>query len=92
MRRIVSQGFQITLRGLDPRLDRAIRELARREGISLNRAALRLLARGAGLSEERRDRIGNSLDPLIGTWSEREAAALLDSIQACEQIDPELWE
>ncbi len=84
---------QLTLRGLDPRLQREIRELARREGISSNKAALRLLEKGAGLRPaETHDRIGSSLDHLIGTWTEDEAKALTESIQSCEQVDRELWE
>jgi hypothetical protein len=84
---------QLTLRGLDPRLRREISELARRERISLNKAAVRLLERGAGIGRtDASDRIGSSLDHLIGTWSDAEATAFLDSIKSCEQIDAELWE
>lgn len=88
----MSQPDQLTLRGFDPRLRRAIEELARRERISLNRAALHLMEQGAGL--ERRpgeDRIGRSLDHLIGTWSENDAKDFLASIESVEQVDEELW-
>jgi len=84
---------QLTVRGLDRRLERKIRDLARRERISLNKAALRLLERGAGLdTSESADRIGHSLDHLIGTWTAEEADAFLESIQSCEQVDSELWD
>ena len=84
---------QLTLRGLDQRLQREIRALARRENISLNKAALRLLEKGAGLGlREAPDQIGHSLDHLIGTWTTEEAESFLDSIQSCEQVDKELWE
>ena len=83
---------QLTLRGLDRRLLQRIRELARQERISLNKAALRLLERGAGLAPARPDnRIGNSLDHLIGTWTAAEAKAFETAIKACEQIDEDLW-
>ena len=83
---------QLTVRGLDKRLLQAIRELARRERISMNKAALRLLERGAGLGTARADdRIGGSLDHLIGTWSSGEAKAFQESIRSCEQIDEDLW-
>lgn len=83
---------QLTLRGLDPRVQQEIRALARREGISLNKAALRLLERGAGVAgREPSDRIGPALDHLIGTWSDAEAEAFVGSIRACEQIEDELW-
>jgi len=84
---------QITLRGLDPRLRRELQAIARQQGISLNKAALQLLAKGAGLdAREDTDRIGHTLDPWIGTWTQAEADELLGSIQACEQIDHGLWE
>ena len=41
---------QITLRGLEPELEAAVRRLAVQEGISLNKAALKLIRMGAGLS------------------------------------------
>jgi len=89
----MSQGSQLTLRNLDPRVRREIRELARRERISLNKAALRLIDKGTGLAVKRDDdRIGHSLDHLIGTWTEHEAKVFIDSIQSCEQLDPDLWE
>jgi hypothetical protein len=82
---------QITLRGPDPELSREIDQLAQQEGISTNKAALRLLKRGAGLSAGGAKGIGDSLDHLIGTWSKKEAADLLSSITACEQVDEEFW-
>ena len=69
-----------------------LKRLARRERISLNKAAVRPLEKGAGVQpREQPNRIGNSLDHLIGTWSTKEAESLLTSIQACAQIDEDLW-
>jgi hypothetical protein len=88
----MSQPNQLTLRGLDRRLQREIRDLARRERISLNKAALRLLERGAGIGRPAdADRIGPSLDHLIGTWTQADADAFLASIESCAQVDAELW-
>jgi hypothetical protein len=84
---------QLTLRGFDRRVEREIRAIAKRERISLNKAAVRLLEKGAGLDAvEPPDRIGHSLDHLIGTWTEEEAEDLLASIHSCEQVDAELWD
>jgi hypothetical protein len=87
----MSRSAQLTLRGLGPELQRELRNLARRERTSLNRAALRLLERGAGIGRREADQIGSSLDHLIGTWTRHQADAFLDSIRSCEQIDEELW-
>jgi len=84
---------QITLRGLDPDVVQEIQRIARAENLSRNQAALRLLKKGAGLTEEKIPPrvIGNSLDRWVGDWSEEESREFLDSIQSCEQIDPEMW-
>jgi hypothetical protein len=82
---------QFTVRGLDARVEKEIRSLAKRERISLNKAAARLLEKGAGIAEHPDDRIGASLDHLIGTWSEKQAAEVLETISACEQVDSGFW-
>jgi hypothetical protein len=85
--------MQITLRGIDPKLAEALTRLAKAEGISLNKAALKLLHRAAGVAPEAKTKtlIGSDLDHLFGTWKAPEADAFLDSIRSCEQIDAEFW-
>jgi hypothetical protein len=83
---------QITLRGLDPELSSKIRELSEREGISLNKAALRLMGKGAGQTGEEEGLIGDSLDHLFGTWSKEEADEFLGNISSLGKIDQELWD
>ena len=84
---------QLSLRGFDKELERRIRELARREKISLNKAALALMRRGAGIgaSPEASTTVGEALDSFVGRWSSRDERRLLDSIAACEAVDPDLW-
>ena len=84
---------QLTIRGLDERLERRLRELATEQRISLNRAALALMRRGAGLSNRRESAgtVGSALDKFIGVWSEEDEAELLRALEPLEQIDPELW-
>ncbi|MGH2569775.1 MAG: hypothetical protein ACRDGR_01030 [bacterium] len=84
---------QLTIRfGSD--LSRQLHSLAKSEGLSLNQAVLRLLRRGAGLGEERagRDRVGQSLDSLAGTWTEEEEREFLDALEPFESIDQSLWQ
>ena len=87
--------MQITLRGISPELSEALTRLARAEGISLNKAALKLLHRGAGLTKgkgpEAKTLIGSDLNHLFGTWKPSEAEAFLQSIRSCEQIDEGFW-
>ena len=84
---------QLTVRGFDGALERRLRKMADEEQISLNRAALTLMRRGAGLAEneEPDGTIGSSLDSFIGVWTEDDAAELERSLEPFETIDPELW-
>ena len=85
---------QLTIRGFDSDLERSIRQLAAREGISLNRAVLRLLRRGAGLGnhDHQANVVGDSLDHLIGTWSPEEAAEFEDALRDLSRVDEAMWE
>jgi hypothetical protein len=84
---------QLTVRGFDEHLERRLREVARQHGVSLNRAALHLLRKGAGLGSgaTRADVVGDSLDGLIGTWSETEAEEFLEAVSAFERVDRSFW-
>lgn len=83
---------QLTVR-YDEALAREIEELAKREGISRNQAAVRLLRKGARLDEPEGSRqpIGNSLDWFIGSWSDEDARELTEATADFERIDEELW-
>ncbi len=84
---------QLTIRGFDEPLERRLREMAREQGISLNRAALKLMRQGAGVSERRGStgKVGSALDTFIGVWSDEDEAELMKALEPLEQIDPELW-
>ena len=84
---------QLTVRGFDTELNASIRRLARREGISLNKAALRLLRKGAELTEgaARGNTVGHSLDHMIGTWTQVESDEMDSALQEFETIDEAAW-
>ncbi|MCH9649483.1 MAG: hypothetical protein K0U98_14670 [Deltaproteobacteria bacterium] len=84
---------QLTVRGFDEELERRLREVADEEGMSLNRAVLALLRKGAGIDEEGPSppTIGRSLDPFIGTWSEDQEAELLEAIAPFEEVEEAFW-
>lgn len=84
---------QLTVRGFGDELDAAVRRLAAQEQISLNKAALRLLRRGAGLSDraDQASKVGSSLDHLIGSWSSTEADALDAALEDFGVIDESAW-
>ena len=79
---------QITLRGLDPQIERDIRQIAKKTGKSLNQVVLEMLGKSAG---SRKRSPADSLRKLAGGWTENEASEFNDAIKICEQIDEEMW-
>ena len=84
---------QLTVRGFDDELSAIMRRLAQREGISLNQAALRLLRKGAGLTDSKGNpnAIGTSLDDLFGVWSRDEADSFDAALEVFEAVDESAW-
>ena len=82
-----TECMQYTIRNIPDYLDTALRELARREGKSLNEAALQVLARGAGLAECQR--VKRDLSDIAGTW--QEDAAFESAIAEQQKIDEPMW-
>jgi hypothetical protein len=83
---------QITLRGLEPRLLSEVQRLARRSGVSMSRAALAILKKGAGINDSSdSNQIGAALDRFVGSWSRKEAHQFSKSIRSLEQIERVFW-
>jgi hypothetical protein len=84
---------QLTIRGFDEELEERLERLARERGISLNKAALLLMRRGAGVGGEVAPErvVGDALDEFIGQWTEEEERRFLESIDVLEQVDESLW-
>ena len=82
---------QITIRGIDPTIERRIRKLAKQSGKSLNHVILDMVYECTGLKNRDKKPAANSLKKLAGGWSEHEAADFLESIKPCDQIDHEMW-
>ena len=79
---------QITLRDLDPIVEKKIRKVAKETGKSINRVVKDLISKSAG-SEKKP--AAHSLIKLAGGWTDQEAIEFFDSIRSCEQIDEEMW-
>lgn len=85
---------QLTIRGFDPEIEEQIRELARREGLSLNQAVMQLLRRARGRQDasDRMHRVGSALDDLAGTWSRRDEQEFARATEPMERIDSTFWQ
>ena len=82
---------QITLRGIDPGIERKIRMMAKESGKSLNRVVLDIIHEHSGYNKKNKKPAADSLRKLAGGWSEEDASAFMESIKPCEQIDEEMW-
>ena len=82
---------QLTLRGFDKELERRLRQEAQANGISLNRAALRLIRRATGLDTAPANVVGSALDDLIGTWSQSDERRLRRATAVFERVDEDFW-
>jgi hypothetical protein len=80
--------MQYTLRGVTADLDNVLRELARKEGKSLNETALQMLRFGAGMDGQYRF---HDLDEFIGSWIEEERKATISAMDELRQVDSILW-
>jgi hypothetical protein len=77
----------ISLRNLPEEVEKAILETSRREGISLNKATLRLLQ-----ASLRKPAINSDFEDFIGTWSDAEADAFNAALAEMRKVDPIDWE
>ena len=89
---MVRHTNQLTIRDLDPRILAEIERLARAEGLSINKAAAKILKAGAGVRDAAEPRcIGAAVDGFVGRLSAAEARQLSKSLRSLEQVDDELW-
>lgn len=77
----------ITVRGLGPDDLAALKHQAEREGISMNRLALRRLVD----KPQPKSGAPSELEALAGTWSQEEADRFEEAIAPLEQVEPGLW-
>lgn len=82
---------QITLRGLDPEMEREIRRMAREGGKSLNRVILDMIYQYTGFRKKEKRSPAESLRKLAGGWSKKDAVEFQEAIKSSEQIDEGMW-
>ncbi len=81
----------ITVRNLPPRVARAVREKARREGLSLNKAVVQLLENATDTRPDPKPVLHHDLDHFFGRATKREADRLDEAIKEQRSIDPDMW-
>ena len=81
----------ITVRNLPPAVAKAVKERARRENLSLNKAIVSLLEEATGAGKGKKRVVHHDLDKFFGTWTKEEADAFDEALREQRQIDPEMW-
>lgn len=77
----------ISLRNLPKEVEKAILETSHREGISLNKATLRLLE-----GQLRKPARNSDFEEFFGAWSNVEADAFDAALAGMRRVDPADWE
>ena len=67
--------------------------MAKRRDTSLNKAALFLMRRGAGLTApgDQPPVIGDALREFRGTWTETDERLVLDAVADLDKVDGDFW-
>ena len=82
--------MNITLRGCDEELAKALKATSKKLGLSVNRLVLDTLAKGI-LGKGKTKRRYNDLDHLAGTWSAEEASTFETAISDFGKVEASLW-
>lgn len=82
----------ITIRGIDDRLNIALKAQASKENQSLNQWVLQALKKMTGLQKEPIFKKYHDLDHLAGGWDDEETKAFYENTGLFEKIDKDIWE
>jgi hypothetical protein len=81
----------ITIRGVDPDLDQALRSRSKNRKESINQTVLKILKKALGLSKPVIYKTYNDLDELAGTWSAEDEDYFNKQVEGFEKIDKDMW-
>ena len=82
----------ITIHGLDEQLDRTIRNLADREGASMNKTIKKVLRSALGLDDQDQTARREQFTDLFGTWTKQDLDEFNENTVSLSQIDPSDWQ
>ena len=88
---MATKSASMTVRGVDEKTSSALKEKARRDGISINALTLRIIKEGLGLEKIKRGAEYDDLDYLAGTWSDKDVADFEQATSVFENVDEDLW-
>lgn len=82
----------ITIHGLDEQLDRTIRSLADREGLSINKTIKKVLRSALGLDNQGKTTRCEQFADLFGTWTRQDLEEFQENTADFSQVDPSDWQ
>ena len=82
----------ITIRGVDPELDRLIKTSANENKLSINQWILQTLKGATGMSKKTLFKKYHDLDHLAGGWEKQELENFNNNTKIFKKIDKEIWE
>lgn len=80
---------QLTVRGIEGKIEGALREKAEKSGKSINQTVIDILRKALGVTRE--PTLYRDLDHLAGTWDQQEAKVVEERLREQRQVDPDLW-
>ena len=81
---------QITLRYIPEFLDKAIRQISKKNKESINTTILSLLKKALGLDDKQPDK-KRDVSKLAGTWTRKDEIEFIKNTSVFEEIDEEIW-
>lgn len=83
---------QITLRGISPELEKAVKKEAEKKGLSLNKAFLALIQKATVIGgKEKKKALNHDLDRFFGVWTKEESSTFEENLELQRRIDEDLW-
>jgi plasmid stability protein len=81
----------ITIHGLDEHLDKKIRSLADREGLSMNKPIKKVLRSALGLDDQGEATRREQFTDLFGTWTKQDLVEFQENTADFSQVEPSDW-
>ncbi|MDD5673588.1 MAG: hypothetical protein PHC61_05470 [Chitinivibrionales bacterium] len=82
----------LTLRQIPTPVEKAIREKAAREHLSLNKAVVGMLEESVSGKQKATSRRYHDLDWLFGSWNKKQSEDFNKHLAVTRKIDSELWQ
>ena len=81
----------MTLRGVDDRMAKALKEKAKKDGNSVNATLIKILRESLGMEKKKRNIVYDDLDHLAGTWTNKDYREFSKKIADFGMVDKKMW-